>query len=198
MPTNEALRMAYDQDLDLVEVAPNVRPPVCRIMDYGKWKYQQKKGQKKHHEQELKEVRLRPKTDTHDLSIKTKHALDFLRDGDKVQFTMVFRGRERAHREVGMETFQQILAELGERAKVERPPIMDGRNLIMIIVPGKIEKEASGDGKGDAARAEPARSEPRKERSDPSEPAKFGSSLNIPQPASSAPPAAEAPNPPHA
>lgn len=178
--------MAYDQDLDLVEVAPNVRPPVCRIMDYGKWKYQQKKGQKKHHEQELKEVRLRPKTDTHDLNIKVKHAIEFLQDGDKVQFTMVFRGRERAHREVGMETYRDILAELGERAKIERPPSMDGRNMVMIVAPGKIEKDP-GKSDGHAPEAAPKDGAPRPERR-PVAPAggppeRFGSTLNIPAPA---------------
>ncbi|MCG3127104.1 MAG: Translation initiation factor IF-3 [Phycisphaerae bacterium] len=137
MATGEALRRAREAGLDLVEVAPMDRPPVCRIMDYGKWKYQLKKKQKKHHEQQLKEIRLRPRTDDHDREIKVKHALDFLRKGDKVQFTMVFRGRERSHREIGQEFFNDILTDIGAYVKVERPPLMEGRNLIMIVAPNK-------------------------------------------------------------
>jgi len=135
--THEALKMAREAGLDLVEVAPNVRPPVCRIMDYGKWKYQQKKNVKRSTEQQLKEVRLRPKTDTHDREIKLRQAIRFLAEGDKVQFTMQFRGREQAHREIGYDTFRGILAELGQRVKIERAPSIDGRNMIMIVSPVK-------------------------------------------------------------
>jgi translation initiation factor IF-3 len=140
--TYEALRQAREQGLDLVEVAPNERPPVCKIMDYGKFKYQQKKGQKRHHEQQLKEVRMRPKTDEHDREIKVNHAIRFLAKGDKVQFTMVFRGRERAHRDIALNLLRGVITQLGELVKVERPPIMDGRNMVMIIAPNKaaIEK----------------------------------------------------------
>jgi translation initiation factor IF-3 len=133
MPNYEALRLAREGGLDLVEVAPNVRPPVCRLMDYGKWKYSQKKNVKKHHEQQTKEVRLRPKTDTHDREIKLRQAIKFFKRGDKVQFTMVFRGRERLRREVALEVFRSLLAELGQRVKVERPPSMDGRHMVMIM-----------------------------------------------------------------
>ncbi len=132
-PNFEALRMARDAGLDLVEVAPNVRPPVCRIMDYGKWKYTQKKNVKKHHEQQLKEVRLRPKTDPHDRLIKIRHAIKFFQKGHKVQFTMVFRGRERFRKEVAFEVFRSIMDEFGTRVKVERPPSMDGRFMVMIL-----------------------------------------------------------------
>jgi len=135
--TDEARRMAREAQLDLVEVAPKERPPVCRIMDYGKYKYSQKKHQKKPHEQQLKEVRMRPKTDSHDRTIKMNRALRFLKKGDKVQFTMMFRGRERAHREVGIRIFRTVIEELGERVKVERPPGMDGRHMIMIVSPNK-------------------------------------------------------------
>ncbi len=137
MPVNEALRMAQDAGMDLVEVAPNVRPPVCRVMDYGKFKYMQKKKTKKSHEQALKEVRLRPKTDDHDRQIKLKQAEKFLKAGDKVQFTMRFRGRERAHREIAFAALREIIERLGERVKVERPPSMDGRNMIMVLSPVK-------------------------------------------------------------
>lgn len=137
MENYEALRMARELGLDLVEVQPNDRPPVCRIMDYGKFKYKQKKNVRKHHEQQLKEVRIRPKTDDHDRGIKINNAIKFLSKGDKVQFTMVFRGRERAHREIGFAIFNGIVSELGDLVKVERPPMMDGRNMIVIVSPNK-------------------------------------------------------------
>jgi translation initiation factor IF-3 len=130
----DALRMARESGVDLVEVAPNVRPPVCRLMNYGKWKYTQKKNvKKKHHEQQIKEVRVRPKTDTHDREIKIKQAIRFFQKGDKVQFTMVFRGRERSRREVALEVFKDVLESFGQRVKVERPPSMDGRNMVMVL-----------------------------------------------------------------
>lgn len=135
--TFEALRMARESGMDLVEVAPSERPPVCRIMDYGKFKYHQKKNQKKSQEQQLKEVRMRPKTDDHDREVKINHAIKFLMKGDKVQFTMQFRGRERAHREIGTEKFQEVIQELGDLVKVERPPTMDGKNMILVVSPNK-------------------------------------------------------------
>jgi translation initiation factor IF-3 len=135
--TADALQRARDADLDLVEVAPNERPPVCRIMDFGKFKYHLKKKGRKHVEQHLKEVRMRPKTDDNDRTIKMNRALKFLSKGSKVQFTMQFRGRERAHREVAIEIFRQVTEELGELVKVERPPSMDGRHMVMILAPNK-------------------------------------------------------------
>lgn len=139
--TFEAMKMARESGLDLVEVAPTERPPVCRLMDYGKFKYQQKKHQKKHHEQQLKEVRLRPKTDDHDRQIKVNNAIRFLSKGDKVQFTMVFRGRERAHRQVAIDAMNEILQHMGELCKIERPPSMDGRNMVMNVAPNKLALE---------------------------------------------------------
>ncbi len=136
----EALRLAREAGLDLVEVSPQETPPVCRILDYGKFKYERKKRQKHAaaaHVIQLKEIRLRPKTDVHDRLIKLKHAKEFLTEGHKVQFTMLFRGRERAHREIANEIFRQMLAELGDGAKLERPPMMEGRRMIMIVMPGK-------------------------------------------------------------
>ncbi len=106
-------------------------------MDYGKWKYSQKKKHKKHHEQQLKQVRIRPKTDDFDREIKVNRAIRFLKKGDKVQFTMVFRGRERAHRDLGVSILSAIARKLGELVKLERPPSMDGRNMIMIVSPIK-------------------------------------------------------------
>lgn len=138
--THEALSMARELGMDLVEVSPTERPPVCRIMDYGKFKYERKKRQKvaaAGHTIQLKEIRLRPKTDSHDRSIKVNHARDFLAEGHKVQFTMLFRGRERVHREMATEAFNQIVADLGEAGRLERAPLMEGRRMTMIVCAGK-------------------------------------------------------------
>jgi translation initiation factor IF-3 len=140
MPTQQALNMARDAGLDLVEVSPNESPPVCRIMNFGKAQYEKKKRQKvsaASHTITLKEIRLRPKTDPHDRMIKMKRTREFLDEGHKVQFTMLFRGRERAHREIGFETFDLILNELGETVKVERMPSIDGRRMTMVVAPVK-------------------------------------------------------------
>jgi translation initiation factor IF-3 len=129
-------------------------------MDYGKWKYSQKKKHKKHHEQQLKQVRIRPKTDDFDREIKVNRAIRFLKKGDKVQFTMVFRGRERAHRDLGVSILSAIAAKLGELVKLERPPSMDGRHMIMIVSPIKAAldkyKEPEGPKDQAAAAATPA------------------------------------------
>ncbi len=135
--TDDAMRRAREAGLDLVEVAPNERPPVCRIMDYGKFKYSQKKKKQKHHEQKLKEVRLHPKTSDHDRTIKVNQAIGFLDKGDKVQFTMIFRGREKFHQDLGHQIFQSIITHLGEKVKVERPPRGEGNRMIMILAPAK-------------------------------------------------------------
>jgi translation initiation factor IF-3 len=140
IPTHEALALAKEAGLDLVEVSPTENPPVCRIMDYGKNLYEKKKRMKMAsaaHVVTLKEIRLRPKTDPHDRSIKLKHAKGFLDDGHKVQFTMLFKGRERFHRDIASEAFQAIMAELGDTVKVERPPAMDGKRMTMIVSPQK-------------------------------------------------------------
>ena len=135
LPTGEALRIADEAGLDLVEVAPQDRPPVCRIMDYGKWKYEQKKNLKQRHgvEQQIKEVRMRPKTDIHDRQIKVGHAREFLEKGYRVQFTMVYRGRERFHQDIGYEAFREILAELADVSKVDQPPRQEGRRMSMLL-----------------------------------------------------------------
>jgi len=153
MPNYEALRLAREAGLDLVEVAPNVRPPVCRLMDYGKWKYSQKKHVKKHQEQQLKEIRLRPKTDTHDRDIKVRQAIKFFQRGHKVQFTMVFRGRERFRKEIALEVFKSILEELGPKVRVERPPAMDGRHMVMVLT---APREAFAEKSGPAPAGAPA------------------------------------------
>ncbi len=149
---DEAKRLAKEAGLDLVEVAPKGDPPVCKIMDYGKWKYAQKKKEQKarsHAKQsELKGMRLRPKIDIHDLEIKMGKAREFLNDGDKVQFTMLFRGREMAHRNLGLDSMRRICEQLEDIAKVESPPKMMGRRATMVLAPdrnatGKPEKDAN-------------------------------------------------------
>ncbi len=153
VPTDQATKMAREVGMDLVEVSPNERPPVCKIMDYGKHKYLQSKKQKqKHHERRTKEVRLRPKTDPHDKQIKMNRAKSFLEHGDPVQFTMMFRGRERFHAEAGYEAFNDILAMLGESAKIEQPPRLQGRRLTMVLAPAKLPRATK------PVAAEPARS----------------------------------------
>ena len=120
------------------------RPPVCRIMDYGKYKYDRKKRQKqasRSHAVVIKEIRMRPKTDTHDRYIKMSRAQEFLAEGHKVQFTMLFRGRERAHRDRAIEAFNEIIQELGETVKVERYPAMEGRRMTMVVSPVKQSKQ---------------------------------------------------------
>jgi len=139
IPTEEAQQMALESGLDLVEVAPNVRPPVCRIMDYGKFKYEQKKKLSKNtkqHQVQVKEIRLRPKTGDHDIDFKVKRARTFLGHGDKVKINVIFRGRENAHRERGREMLEQIIESLEDMAKVEKTPGMEsGRTMSAILAP---------------------------------------------------------------
>lgn len=138
VPTAEALRMAREAGLDLVEMSPTERPPVCKIMDYGKYKYDLSKKQKqKHHEQKIKEIRVRPKTDDHDLEIKLQHARRFLEHGDRVQVTMLFRGRERFRQDLAREHFNEIVKSMADVAKVERPPRAMGRRMTCLFVPIK-------------------------------------------------------------
>ena len=135
------MNRAREVGLDLVEVAPTSDPPVCRIMDYGKWLYEQKRkireAHKKsaHHSASLKEIRLRPETDKHDLDIKLKHGREFLEKGHKVQFTMFFRGRQMLHREQGFEMLEQITESMQDLAKIERPAMMTGRRMTLLLVP---------------------------------------------------------------
>lgn len=137
---DEALRRAREAGLDLVEVAPQSRPPVCRIMDYGKWKYQQKKKEAKARSHskhsEIKEVRLRPGTDDHDIQIKANHAKEFLADGHKVLFTIVFKGRQMAHREIGFALCQRIAKDFEAIAHVEMEPKLMGKRMSMTMAPG--------------------------------------------------------------
>ncbi len=132
----EALQMAEDAGLDLVEVAPNVDPPVCKILDYGKFKYEQKKKQKgraKNASSVLKEVRVRPKIDIHDLEIKVRHARAWLTEGNKVQVTCVFRGREMAYQDLGRAVLIKAAAMLEDIARIERNPILEGKRMNLML-----------------------------------------------------------------
>lgn len=138
---SEAISIAQERGLDLVEVAPMARPPVCRIMDYGKYMYQQsKKAQeaKKHQKTiNVKEVKFRPKIDEHDYGFKKKHVVRFLRDENKVKATIMFRGREVTHAEIGTQILQRLQGEVADLANVERAPKLEGYNMTMILTPKK-------------------------------------------------------------
>jgi len=141
LPVSEALRMAREEGVDLVEVSPNAAPPVCRIMDFGKFKYQQEKkthqGKKKHGlgVTHLKEIKLRPRTEEHDLLVKISHIKRFLAHGDKAKINLVFRGREIANPAMGKGLLDRIIEEIQDVGVVENPPRMEGRNMIMLLAP---------------------------------------------------------------
>lgn len=141
MAPEQALASARERDLDLVEVAPGVTPPVCRIMNYGKFQYQKSKrahDAKKHQKQVvLKEVKFRPKTEEHDYQFKKNHIVRFLTDGDKAKATVVFRGREMTHQEIGRRLMERLLGDLVELAEVEKAPRMEGYALVAIFAPKK-------------------------------------------------------------
>ncbi len=170
MSPSDALARAQEVGLDLVEVAPGSKPPVCRIMDYGRYKYERKKkqGKNKGHTASLKEVKLRPRTDQHDLDFKIKNARRFLLDGDKVKMTVMFRGREMVHREFGYKQLEQVTELLGDIANVENPARMEGRFLSMILVPNReavAEAARRVHAREDAAEAEAASEKASAERS---------------------------------
>jgi translation initiation factor IF-3 len=137
MPTEQALSAAREADLDLVEVAPNERPPVCRIMDFGKFKYQQQQKKKKHktHQTRIKEIRVRPKTGDHDIEVKVNHAREFLLHKDKVIVSVVFRGRELAHKEEGQRVIRQVIASLEDVGKLEAAPSEQGKRIVCTLSP---------------------------------------------------------------
>jgi translation initiation factor IF-3 len=141
MRTQEALRYAQDRDLDLVEVAPDARPPVCRVLDYSKYKYEQAQKQKsarKHQQQiNVREIKFRPKIAQHDYDTKKGHVMRFLKARDKVKVTIMFRGREMAHPERGEMILNRLAEELQELAVVEQRPQQDGRNMTMMLAPSK-------------------------------------------------------------
>jgi translation initiation factor IF-3 len=133
----EGLRAAEEVGLDLVEISPAAEPPVCKVLDYGKYKYQvQKKAQEAKKKQkiiQIKEIKLRPAIDPHDLEIKLKAVMKFLGEGDKVKFTLRFRGREMAHQQLGLKVLTHIREELGDKIKVEHEPSFEGRQVVMVI-----------------------------------------------------------------
>ncbi len=139
IPIRRALELAAQEHLDLVEVAPNAEPPVCKIMDYGKFKYQQNKrsqeAKKKQTVIQVKEIKIRPKTDEHDLQVKIRHIKRFLGQKDKAKVTILFRGREIAYADQGMKVLERIREELKDEIVIEQQPKMEGRNLIMILAP---------------------------------------------------------------
>ncbi len=137
--TRRAIEMAEDIGLDLVELSPNAEPPVCKILDYGKYKYEQQKkasaARKNQKVQDVKEIKMRPGIDVHDYQVKMKKVHEFLESGDKVKLTIRFRGREMAHQELGGQVMDRVAAEVEESAKIEARPKMEGRQLIMVIAP---------------------------------------------------------------
>ena len=137
MPTGKAMEAAREAGLDLVEVAPNERPPVCKVMDFGKFKYSQKKraSKQKQHQVQVKEIRVRPKTGDHDIEVKVKRAREFLEHKDKVQVNVLFRGRELAHIDEGRKVMDEVLQALEDVAKVEKNPSMEGKRMTAIIAP---------------------------------------------------------------
>lgn len=146
MSSREALSLAEEAGLDLVEIAPMARPPVCRIVDFGKFKYQE---QKRQHEQrqkqkqvQVKEVKFRPGTDENDYQIKLRNMTRFLEEEDKVKVTLRFRGREMAHQDIGMRQIERIRADLQEMAVVEQMPKMEGRQMVMVLTPNKKKQQS--------------------------------------------------------
>lgn len=138
---DRAMELAASFSLDLVEIAPDATPPVCKIIDFGKFMYEKKKkekeAKKKQHTMQVKELRFRPNTDDHDLEFKTRHARGFLKDGDKVKATVQFRGRDMLYTEKGTELLENLAEELSDIAEIESKPTMEGRRMIMILTPSK-------------------------------------------------------------
>lgn len=145
----DAIDLARERGLDLVEVAPNARPPVCRFADFGRLKYDRKKKEAQARKNqvvvEIKEVKLRPKTDQHDFDVKVKHVRRFLEDGDKVKITVRFRGREIAHREIGEEQCNKLFQSVEDLGKIGQPAKMEGRQLSMLIEPTRRKQQAKED-----------------------------------------------------
>jgi translation initiation factor IF-3 len=160
----DAIRRAQELDLDLVEVAPQANPPVCRIMDYGKFKYErdvrQKEARKKQARVEVKEMKMRPKIDPHDYATKKGHIERFLKQGARVKVTIMFRGREMAHTELGRKLLDRLTADLQELATVDANPKLDGRNMVMVLAPLKrpVARGAKDDNRAESQgeAAEPA------------------------------------------
>jgi translation initiation factor IF-3 len=164
MPARDALEMARNRGLDLIEVAPLARPPVCRIMDYGKYKYLQGKRSRdarKKRAGEVKGIRMRPLIDEHDLAFKLKHAIRFLQEGNKVKFTVNFRGRDRSHPEFARRTLERVAEQTAELATVEKMPSFEGRSMTMILTPRPVSE---------SRQKRPPKPKPKPAESPPSEP----------------------------
>ncbi len=161
--TPDAMNLAKDRGLDLVEVAPDARPPVCRIIDYGRMKYEKKKkdasAKRNQSQVQLKEIKIRPKTDGHDFNVKLNHARRFLEDGNKVKVVVRFRGREHAHKNIGVKRCHELHSALGELAVIELQPRMDGAMMVMIMAPNKRYLEAQAKAKAEAEKAAGAEAE---------------------------------------
>jgi len=183
-PLPEALSRAREQELDLVEVAPNANPPVCRIMDYGRYQYEQeqrrRQSKRKATNVVIKEMKFRPKIDEHDYTTKMKHVVRFLGEGNKVKLTIMFRGREMAHPELGMKILNRVAEDVAEFAVVESAPRQDGRNMTMVLHPTKKEvKKAEKPARGERpeksektdTQQEPAAASARVEAAAPATPA---------------------------
>jgi len=194
VPTEQALERARDRDLDLVEIAPTAKPPVTRILDYSKYKYEQeqrRKAARKHQQQvTIREMKLRPKIATHDYETKKGHILRFLNQNDKVKVTIMFRGREQAHPERGEALLRKLAAELGELSTIEQQPNQEGRNMTMVLAPVKGAAPTNRRGQEQAApQAEPAAEQPPPAADQPEQPAPAAEQATQPE----APPAETTP-----
>ncbi len=162
VPLEQALQLASDVDLDLVEVAPMARPPVCKLMDYGKFKYETalkaREARRNQQQTVIKEMKLRPKIDSHDYETKKGHVVRFLKAGDKVKVTIMFRGREQSRPELGFRLLRKLAEEITDLGFVESAPKQDGRNMIMVLAPHRTVKAAAV--KGGASADEPAEDAP--------------------------------------
>lgn len=135
MQTRDAMKIAEEKGLDLVEISPNAVPPVCKIVDYGKFKYEQAKNKPKRHSSEVKEIKFRPKTEAHDLDFKIKHIRNFLEEGSRVRLVVAFRGREIVHPNIGAQLLERVAESLADLAVVDTRPNLEGRNMTMVVAP---------------------------------------------------------------
>ena len=145
MSSREALRIAEERQLDLIEIAPLARPPVCKIMDFGKFAYEQQKKEKhqrkQQQQQQMKEIRFKPRTATHDFNFKARHARNFIEEGNKVKASVMFRGREITHQDIGKELLERFIIELDDIAKIDSPLKFEGKLMTVIIAPDKTKKK---------------------------------------------------------
>ena len=160
LAVKEALTLAQSKGLDLVEVSPTARPPVCRIMDYGKFKYEQnrraRKARKKQHQTQIKEIKMRPKIEGHDYGFKVEHAREFLKARDKVKLTVTFRGREIAHQDIGHRLIQKVIAALADVSTVESSPRSEGRTLTCVLMPKQAKIAPKSESRDSVPAAAPA------------------------------------------